>query len=155
MSLFEGQKVVGQLEKRRGGYFYVDVAATLVQTFPQQRKTRLLCTLDQTLTYPCGLNHLGDGNFFLIISGKNLKQVGKSLGDSIWVALLADPNPLGVDLPEALEVLLAQDEEIRQKYERLSMGKKRHIIHSIKRIKNIDKQVQKAIEMIEVHQPKR
>ncbi|MEM9987726.1 MAG: DUF1905 domain-containing protein, partial [Bacteroidota bacterium] len=90
-----------------GGYFYVDLAASLVETFPQQRKTRLLCTLDQDLTYPCGLNHLGDGNFFLIISGKNLKKVGKSLGDTLWVELDEDPNPLGVEVPEVLEVLLA------------------------------------------------
>ena len=57
-------------------------------------------------------------------------------------------------MPEVLEVLLEQDKELSNKFESLSMGKKRHVIHSIIKIKNIDKQVEKAMKMIELHTKK-
>ena len=149
-SYIEEQKIK-QLEKRRGGYFYLKILASVVDQFPNKRKTRFLCTLDGQLTYQCGLNHLGDGNFFIIVSGKNLKAIKKNLGDKVSFKLQEDPNPLGVKMPEVLEVLLSQDEQLNSKFEKLSMGNKRHVIHSIIRIKDIDLQIAKAVEKIELH----
>jgi len=148
---YNEEQTIKQLEKRRGGYFYLEILATVVDQFHNKRKTRFLCTLDGQLTYQCGLNHLGDGNFFIIVSGKSLKSIGKSLGDKISFKLQEDPNPLGVEMPEVLEVLLSQDKQLNSKFEKLSMGNKRHVIHSIIKIKDIDLQIAKAAETIELH----
>lgn len=150
MLLFSDQQIIQQLEKRKGGYFYLTLPAETVNGFPHQRNTRLLCTLDQQLTFQCGLNHLGDGNFFIIISGKNLKTIHKKLDDVVAFELREDPNPLGVDMPEVLTVLLEQDEEINALYQKLSLGKKRHVIHSIKNLKDMDKQINNAINIIQI-----
>lgn len=117
--------------------------------FPNKRKTRLICTLDNQLEFRCGLNHLGDGNFFVILSGKNLKVLGKTVGDSISFQLHEDPDPLGVPMPEVLQVLLDQDESMKNKFDQLTMGKKRNIIFQIARIKDVDKQVSKALSLID------
>ena len=151
MLLFSDQQSIGQLEKRKGGYFYLTLSAETVNGFQHKRNTRLLCTLDHQLTFQCGLNHLGDGNFFIIISGKNLKAIHKQLGDMVFFELQEDPNPLGVDMPEVLTVLLEQDVEIRAQFQSLSLGKQRHVIHSIKDLKNIDKQIENAVQIIQTH----
>ncbi|MEL6988369.1 MAG: YdeI/OmpD-associated family protein [Bacteroidota bacterium] len=151
---FQDIQHIGQLGKHRGSYFYVTLDASIVDKFKNKRKTRFICTLENKLNFQCGLNHLGDGNFFIILSGKRLKELGKKKGDEITFHLKEDPNPLGVEMPEVLEVLLEQDKELSNKFESLSMGKKRHVIHSIVKIKNIDKQVEKAIKMIELHTKK-
>ena len=140
---------VKQLDKRRGGYFYFKIPATLVESFENKRFTRFICTMDGKTEFRCGLNHLGDGNFFIIVSASNLKKIGKALNDKVTFELKEDPNPLGVEMPEVMQVLLDQDEHVKSKFEKLSMGKKRHIIHTIKKIKDIDKQVHKALELIE------
>jgi hypothetical protein len=149
MSIYKDQQAIGQLEKRKGGYFYLTIPAQLVNTYENKRYTRLICTLDEKITFQCGLNHLGDGNFFIILSGANLKSLGKSLGDLVIFELVEDPNPLGVDMPEVLEVVLEQDAVAKNKFEALSLGKKRNIIHSVKKIKDIDKQVNRIIELID------
>lgn len=151
MILFSDQQSIGQLEKRKGGYFYLTLSTETVNGFQNKRNTRLLCTLDQQLTFQCGLNHLGDGNFFIIISGKNLKAIRKQLGDVVHFELREDPNPLGVDMPEVLMVLLEQDEQINALFQKLSLGKQRHVIHSIKNLKDIDKQIGNAINIIQTH----
>ncbi len=148
MEHFICEQVIGQLEKRKGGYFYLKIDAEIIHQFQNKRHTRFICTLDNTITFQCGLNHLGDGNFFIILSAKNLSAVGKTLGDNISFELREDPNPLGVEIPEVLEAILAQDEVMKAIFEGLTLGKRRGIIHSVNKIKDIDKQIQKTIQLI-------
>lgn len=148
MKHYTEEQLIRQLEKRKGGYFYLKVDAVIINQFKNKRHTRFLCTLDNRLTFQCGLNHLGDGNFFIILSSKNLNTIGKTLGDSIFFELKQDPNPLGVDMPQVLEVVLEQYEGLKAVFESLTLGKKRNVIHSINRIKDIDKQIQMAISII-------
>ncbi len=148
MKVYKDEQTIGQLEKRKGGYFYLTISAEVVDKFKDKRLTRFLCTIDEQLTFQCGLNHLGDGNFFIILGTKNLNTIGKNLGDKLAFELREDPDPLGVKMPEVLEVLLEQDEELKSKFEKLSMGKKRNVIHTVSRIKDIDKQITAAIKII-------
>ncbi len=148
MKSHKNEQVIGQLEKRKGGFFYITISADVVNQFKNKRLTRFLCTIDNMFTFQCGLNHLGDGNFFIILGSKNLKSVNKTLGDKISFELKEDPNPLGVDIPEVLEAVLEQDQELKTIFESLTHGKKRNIIYSINKIKDIDKQIQKTIQII-------
>ena len=100
------------------------------------------------MTFQCGLNHLGDGNFFIILGSKNLKAANKKLGDTLYFTLHEDPNPLGVEMPEVLEALLEQGDDLIAIFKKLSLGKKRHVIHSINKIKDIEKQISTAIRVI-------
>jgi hypothetical protein len=143
MKSFNDEQVIGQLEKRKGGYFYIIISADIVNQFKNKRLTRFICTLDKKLTFQCGLNHLGDGNFFIILGTKNLNAVNKKFGDKIYFELKEDPNPLGVDMPEILEAVLEQDNDLKTIFDSLTLGKKRNVIHSINKIKDIDKQIQK------------
>ncbi|MCF2443937.1 YdeI/OmpD-associated family protein [Dyadobacter sp. CY345] len=148
MNVFADEQVIGQLEKRKGGYFYLIVPADAVDKLKNKRLTRLLCTVDKKLTFQCGLNHLGDGNFFVILSSKNVKALNKVAGDTVYFELTEDPDPLGVPMPEVLAALIEQDEVLKSSFEKMSLGKKRSIIHAITRIKDVDKQVSNAVKLI-------
>jgi hypothetical protein len=121
LRFYAGEQPIGQLEKRKGGYFYLKIEAKIVNQFQNKRHTRFICKLDNKLTFQCGLNHLGDGNFFIILSSKNLETTAKKLGDPIKFELTEDPNPLGVDMPEILETLLEQNNELKEKFEKLKI----------------------------------
>lgn len=149
MSKFKFEQAIRQLEKRKGGYFYLTLDADIVNQFEKKRATRLLCTLNDKLTIPCGLNHLGDGNFFIIVATKYMKKIGKQMGDVITFEITEDPNPLGVEIPEVLSVLLAQDEDAKKIFDQLTDGRKRTLIYTIIRTKSIDKQVEMALEFLQ------
>jgi hypothetical protein len=149
MKKYKSEQIIGQLEKRKGGYFFLKVDAEIVDKFENKRNTRLICKLDNKLSFQCGLNHLGDGNFFIIISTKNLKSIKRQAGETIQFEIKEDPNPLGIDIPETIEILLEQDKELKDKFSKLTDGKKRSIIVQSSKIKNIDKQISKTIELID------
>ena len=146
--LFEDTQILQQLEARRGGYCYAVIPAVEVMTWTKAKKTRLICKLADTLDFQCGLNPLGNGDFFIIISQKNVTKAGLVLGRAFTFSVREDPNPLGVALPESLQVLLDQDHRLSKKFESLTDGKKRAIIHQINRIKNMDLQIQRAQELL-------
>jgi hypothetical protein len=148
LTFHEGEQAIGQLEKIKGGYFYLTIEADIINQFERKRHTRLVCHLDDTISYQCGLNHLGDGNFFIIIAGKYLEQLGKKVGSFVHFRIEEDPNPLGVDVPEVLTVLLTQDADSKEIYDKITDGKKRALIFSILKIKDIDKQVQGITEFL-------
>ena len=152
---YSEEQVICQLEKRKGGYFYLTISSVIVNQYKNKRYTRFLCTLEDSLTFRCGLNHLGDGNFFIILSSGNLKTVQKQLGDKIHFELNEDPNPLGVDMPEILDSIIEQDADLKAIFESLTLGKKRNIIHQIIKIKDIDKQIQTSLcdSYISTNQP--
>lgn len=147
MIVDKGKQQVEKLPKNKGGYFYLTVDAATVEKLPDKKKTRLICTLDNKLVLRCGLNHMGDGNYFIIISGRHMKSLKKQAGDDVQYTIEPDPDPLGFAIPEVLEALLAQDDEAKRRFDAFTPGKKRTLIYSMARIKDIDKQVQTAINI--------
>ncbi|MEM9650078.1 MAG: DUF1905 domain-containing protein [Bacteroidota bacterium] len=148
MSTLEFRQPIRKLEKRKGGYYYFEIDANVVNTFSKKRSTRLVCTLENSISYSCGLNHLGNGNFFIIVATKYIQGLKKDLGQEMSFKIEEDPNPLGVEIPEVLEVLLSQDERANSIFQELSDGKKRSLIYAIRPIKDIDKQVKTIIDFL-------
>ena len=148
MSSYESEQAIGQLEKIKGGYYYLRIEAEIIDQFERKRHTRLVCHLDNKINFQCGLNHLGDGNFFIIVAGKYLEQLGKQLGSVVSFKIEEDPNPLGVEVPEVLTVLLDQDENLKAVYYKITDGKKRALIFSILKVKDINKQVESITDFL-------
>jgi len=147
--LFEATVKLTELPANRIGYAAVVLERETVNKFPKQRATRLVCALPGIPHYQCGLNHFGEGNYFILIRKARFNKLGKSLGDEIAIKLYEDPNPLGVAIPEVLEVLLAQDDAAKAIYDKLTDGRKRTLIHTMGTTKNIDVQVQRALQFLE------
>lgn len=154
--IYKGTQIVQKLSPKRGSYYYLKIPSSVIAEFPLGKKTRLKCSLEGKLSYSCGLNHFGDGDFFIILSKRYIKTLNKELGDALHFEIMEHPNPLGVDVPEVLSVFLEQDEEANQIYETLTDGKKRSLIFSILRVKNIDIQLRKIREfLLEVQMSRR
>ncbi len=141
MKTFQGKQTIKQLEKRKGGYYYLKLDSEIINQFSKKRATRIICTIDANVSYRCGLNHLGDGNFYVIVAGKYLEKLNKELGEEVDYRIDEDPDQLGVDMPEVLNVFLAQDSDSKAIFDKLTDGKKRSLIYSFVKLKDIDKQV--------------
>ncbi|MBW1296274.1 DUF1905 domain-containing protein [Aquimarina litoralis] len=148
MKSHSGKQTIKQLEKRKGGYFYLKFDADVINKFSKKRATRMICSIDNIVSYRCGLNHLGDGNFYVIVAGKYLEKLQKELGDEVHYTIEEDPDQLGVDMPEVLSVFLEQDLEAKDIFNTITDGKKRSLIYSVIKIKNIDKQIKIITEFL-------
>ncbi|UZO79617.1 DUF1905 domain-containing protein [Aquimarina sp. ERC-38] len=148
MKTYQGIQSIKQLEKRKGGYYYLKFDSEIINQFSRKRATRMICTIDDKVSYRCGLNHLGDGNFYIIVAGKYLKELNKELGENIVYKIEEDPDPLGVDIPEVLSVFLEQDMDAKVIFDKLTDGKKRSLIFSFTKLKDIDRQIKIITEFL-------
>lgn len=78
-----------------------------------------------------------------------MKKSQVAFGEEVRFSIEEDPNPLGVEVPEVLQVLLDQDPAAKAVYDTLTDGKKRSLIFSIQKVKNMDLQVQKILTFLE------
>lgn len=141
--------IIQKLPQQRGGYCYFEIKKQIVEQFEKKSKTRFVCTINSSFVFSCGLNHLGDGNYFIMLTKDRIKMIGKTVGDSIAVQLEEDTSKLGIEIPEVLEILLDQDPRLNAKFLQLTPGKQRSIIFQMNKIKDLNKQVAKTIELID------
>jgi hypothetical protein len=143
------ESTIQKLDQKRGGYCYFPINKQLIMQYEKNSKTRFVCTIDNSYVFSCGLNHLGDGNYFVMLTKDRIKKINKAVGDSIDVQLEEDTSKLGVEIPEVLEILLEQDPRLNAKFLQLTPGKQRSIIFQMNKIKDLNKQVAKTIELID------
>lgn len=148
MKRLKFKQKIHQLEKRKGGYYFLKIDSKTVEKFEKRRATRLRCKVNGKLEFSCGLNHLGDGNFYIILATRFLKSLEKKPGELVSFEIYEDPNPLGVEIPEVVTAIINQDDQLKEIYDSLSDGKKRSLVFTIDKIKDIDKQINKVTKFL-------
>lgn len=148
MKTFKFKQTVQKLSENKGSYYFLRIPAEVVEQFEKKQSSRLLCNIEDKVSYSCALNRHSDGDFFIIMAGRYVKKLKKQSGDEIEFEVCEHPNPLGVDVPEVLEVFLSQDPDAKDIYDTLTDGRKRTLIFSINRVKNIDLQIQKITDFL-------
>lgn len=154
MPTITNTQAIGKLPPRKGAYNYLKIDADIVAQFKKGRATRLVCTINEKVHFSCGLNHYGDGNFFIIVANKHLKKLGIEVGAEVDYTIKEDPNPLGVEIPEVLLVFLEQDADAKAIFNKITDGKKRSLIYQVKAVKNIDRQIEIAQDFLHKEEQK-
>jgi len=132
----------------------VCISNDVVANFPKKHRTRVVLRINGQGDIQCGLNTHSSGIRCMMVSKTHMKNLNLMAGEKVAIEIFEDPNPLGVEVPEVLEALIAQDAIIAEVWERLTDGRKRTICHSTKRIKNVDLQVEKALAFFEEEREK-
>lgn len=88
-----------------------------------------------------------NGPKYLSVSQAMRKSAKVKPGDKVNVSfVIVDPDKL--DLPEEMEAVLAQDDEGAKKWNRLTVGLQRSLVHYINSSKNIDVRIERALFLI-------
>ncbi|MBC5994715.1 YdeI/OmpD-associated family protein [Pontibacter cellulosilyticus] len=131
------------------GMHYVEVPQEVVQQLGGKYNVRLLCTVNDSLTFQGGIVALGNGSGYISINSKRLKQLALQAGSEVWVKLEKDESKYGMEVPEELEELLQQDAEGKKRFDGLTPGRQRYIIHYVAGVKTSQLRIERAILLIE------
>ncbi|WP_299818008.1 DUF1905 domain-containing protein [uncultured Pontibacter sp.] len=130
------------------GTHYLEVPQEAVQALGTLN-IRLICRVNEKLTFQCGLMALGEGKAYISISKKRMQQLGLKLGDKVAVTLEKDDSPFGTEVPEEMEELLLQDEEGNRRFLLLKPAMQRYMLNHVSGVKNPQLRVDRAITLIE------
>lgn len=128
---------------------YLEVPQKIIKQLGGKFSMRLLCTVNGALTFQCGLVALGNGDAYISINAKRMKQLNVTFGSKVAVELKKDESKYGMQMPEELAELLAQDTEGMKRFKKLAPGKQRYIIHYVSTVKSTQLRINRAILLIE------
>ncbi|MBB6612958.1 DUF1905 domain-containing protein [Pontibacter sp. Tf4] len=127
---------------------YIEVPPAIVEQLGGRFKVRLLCTLNDKLTFQAGLVALGKGAGYISMNNARLKKLGLQSGSDVQVSLAPDESEFGMEVPEELTELLAQDDEGKRRFELLPPGKQRYIIYYVAGVKSTQLRIDRALLLI-------
>jgi hypothetical protein len=127
---------------------YIEIPVTIVKKLGGKFNVRLLCTLNNKLTFQCGIVALGEGKGYISINAKRLATLNLKKGDKVDVQLKKDDSEFGADVPEELAEVFAQDQEGFQRFEKLVAGKQRFIIRHVTTVKSSQLRIERALSLI-------
>ena len=138
---------IGKLDYLMGVH-YVEVPANVVKKLGGLNKQRLFCSINKHPKFQCGMMALGEGRGYITVSKKKLKEFSITLGDKIDVTLEPDKSEFGMEVPEELIEIFAQDTEAEKRFMSISGGKQRNIIYYVSGVKNSDLRIKRALKLI-------
>ncbi|MBA3971808.1 MAG: DUF1905 domain-containing protein [Bacteroidetes bacterium] len=130
------------------GTHYFEVPPDIIDALGGKFKMRLLCTVNDKLTFQGGLVALGNGSGYVSINMSRLKKLGLKFKDEVKISLKKDESEYGMTLSDELKELLAQDEEGLRRFKMLTPGKQRYIIHYVNTVKSSQLRIERAILLI-------
>ncbi|HNS12398.1 MAG TPA: YdeI/OmpD-associated family protein [Bacteroidia bacterium] len=128
---------------------YLEVPPKVIKKLGGTFKVRLLCTVNKKITFQGGLVALGNGSGYVSFNLKRMKEIGVKDGEVVQVILRPDPSKYGMEVPLELAELFRQDKEGKKRFDGLSPGKQRYVLHYVSAVKNTQKRVDRAILLIE------
>lgn len=128
---------------------YLEISKPQVKKLGGKFLIRLVCTVNGKVKYQCALQGLGNGAGWIGLNKARMQELGVVKGNSVTVKLSQDKSKYGLPMPEELEELLRQDEKGNKRFEQLTPGKQRNILHYVANPKNPDRRLDRAVTVIE------
>lgn len=123
----------------------VEIPADVVKKLPSGR-VRVEGKLNN-VSFNLAIQSKKNGPKYLSVSQAMRRSAGVKPNDRVNVSFtVVDPDKL--DLPEEMEAVLAQDDEGAKKWNKLTVGLQRSLVHYINSSKNVDVRVERALFLI-------
>jgi len=109
---------------------------------------RIICWLSDKVYVQTALMPAKD-YWFVLLNKEVRTQLSLEEGHVIEIKLEKDTSEFGHPVPESFQVLLDQDKEGRKYFEALTPGKQRSLIYIVRKVKNIDSQLNKGLAIMD------
>ncbi len=127
----------------------IPIPESIAQDFLKAKIKRVICTINNSLSFHCAIMPSGEHGFFIMINKENRKKLKLNIGDAIVVKLEKDTSKYGIHLPEEMEELLLMDEEGSELFHQLTAGKQRSLLFIIGKPKSSDIRLKKAVVVLD------
>ncbi len=140
--------IVHRFDSKLWGYHFI-VTGDLAGPFVTGKDRRVVCTLNDVLSFQCALMPKGNGSYFINLNKKIRDKLSLEIGDSIQVTLKKDDSKYGLPVPKELEALYEVDKEGKRLFHQLTPGKQRNLLYIVGTGKDEEDRIQKSITVTE------
>ena len=128
--------------------YHFPIAVEEANRYIEGTNRRIICHINGMHKMQCALMPMS-GNYFILINKGLVNKLQLKVGQEVLLDIEKDHTEYGQEMPESFSVLLEQDDEGRQYFEKLTPGKQRSLIYIVKKVKNIDSQLNKGLAILD------
>lgn len=132
----------------KGSVHIIDVDEDVAQHFLQHDQKRVLLHFPNG-TYFHRAFQKSKGLYYISLGQGTVREARVQVGEILTIRIEADTSKYGMPFPEEFEEVLDQDFEAQEKWEALTPGLKRSVLHYISSGKHVDTRIQRSIYMAE------
>ena len=114
-----------------GHMHFLALPDDLVDDIRSQGKKRYVITVNDAVTWHCGLLGTGDGRWFVMVAKEKLKQAQTTLGGWVHVDFAVDDSKYGMPVPPDLQDMFDDDPAFLARFDAMLPGKRRNALHHI------------------------
>ena len=112
-------------------WHFLAIPAEHVDAVREAGDGRYVITVNDAVTWHCGLLPTGDGRWFVAVSKAKIKAAQTTFGGWVHVDLAVDKSKYGMPIPDDLQDMLDDDPEFLKRFDAMLPGKRRGMIHHI------------------------
>ena len=127
---------------------YLEIPASVIAKLGGKFNKRLVCRVNGTLSFQGGLVALGGGKGYITFAKARMKKIDAAVGDTVVLELTPDRSKFGMEYPEELRALFAQDAAAKKKFSGLPPGKQRYIVYYVGLVKNTHLRLERALFLL-------
>ena len=127
--------------------YHLPVPKDIADKFIDGSNRRVICTINN-YSFPCALMP-DKSDFFILINKETRIKLNLREGLEINMKIKKDTSEFGMPMPDSFQTLLDQDEEGKKHFNNLTPGKQRSLIFLVKKVKNIDSQINKGLAILD------
>ncbi len=128
---------------------HVIVPPEIWKFFHDKKVTRFICTVNNSVSYPCAMTSTGKGEHFIMVSKEKMKAIKVPVGTEVLVHVKEDDSKYGMPMPVELEEIFLQDPEAEHWFEKLTPGKQRSLLYMVGKPKSEQTRLKKAVVVAE------
>lgn len=140
---------ISKMESNLWGYFIPVPEIVSEEIINVQENRRVVCTINNSLSFQCALMPKGDGTYFILLNKANLNKLKLQLGDTVDIQLKKDESEYGLPMPEEMAEVLYSDPEGDELFHALTPGKQRNLLYIVNKVKSPDLRIHKALVIVE------
>ena len=109
---------------------------------------RVVCTLNDTVTYQCAMLPQKGGSFVISVNKQLCKKLKLDYGMDVRACLKKDESEYGLPLPEELGEVFRQDAAGDKLFHALTKGKQRTLLYIIGKAKTSNKRISQSLAIV-------
>lgn len=133
------------LHKFASGMHYFIVDNDIAEYFINKGHKRVLCTLNESITFHCALMNKKEGGYFVNVGSTIRNDLNLNAGDIITATFSPDDSEFQFDTPQELIEILHNDIEAYNIFRCLSEGNQRGLIYLVNQVKSHNKRIERSL----------
>ncbi len=124
------------------------VPQEIVKRLMKGADRRVVCTLNDKVTYQCAMLPQQGGRFVISVNKSLCKKLKLDYGMDVQASLKKDESEYGLPLPEELEEVFRQDAAGKKLFHALTKGKQRTLLYIVGRGKTPDHRIAQSLAIV-------